>query len=249
MFWNKIPPNEAHTADQLRKDLGVVDLPDTAMLEASVTNILNSGLGFRKSSDRGACMLGDDRLIPMMSYSLIEYLMGLDLSRFDILELGGGYSTDFWSRQAKAVLTLEANREWAQSLRALNLPNVEVRLTAPPQFAADMANLGRHFDAIIIDPDCNRYICAKAALKILNPGGFIILDNSDWYPNTTRMLRDADFIQVDFHDFRPLRWYRCATSLFLHSQFRANPRQGRLPLTPIGGKDISETNDWDRVTD
>ena len=39
----------------------------------------------------------------------------------------------------------------------------------------------------------------------------------------------ADLIQVDFPDFRPLRWYRCATSLFLHRDFRAQPRYERLP--------------------
>ena len=48
-------------------------------------------------------MLGDGRVIPMMSYGLIEYLMGLDLSSFEVLELGGGHSTEFWAQRVRSV--------------------------------------------------------------------------------------------------------------------------------------------------
>ena len=86
---------------------------------------------------------------------------------------------------------------------------------------------------------------ARSAVKILKPGGFIVLDNSDWYPNAARVLREADLIQVDFHDFRPQHHYRCTTSLFMHHAFRPKPRSPRLPLAPIGGKDVAATNAWD----
>ena len=59
--------------------------------------------------------------------------------------------------------------------------------------------------------------------------------------------RQADLIQVDYPDFRPLRWYRCVTSLFLHKDFRPKPRSAALPLPPMGGKLIGDVNDWDRV--
>ena len=219
------------------------------MLEASVLHILNEGLGFRKSSERGACMLGDGRHIPMMSYSLIEYVMGLDLSDCALLELGGGYSTDFWSRRVKSVLTLETDEQWAASLKKLNLANTEIRAVPIDALANSVCRLDHSFGGIVIDPNTNRYRCAKAALGRLKPGGFIILDNSEWYPNTTALLRAADLIQVDFLDFRPLRWYRCASSIFLHRDFRAKPRDTRLPLPPIGGKDIAAVNDWDAISD
>jgi hypothetical protein len=246
MFWTQVrPKDEAET----RRNLNTVELPDTAMLEASVLHVLNEGLGFRKSSERGACMLGDGRHIPMMSYSLIEYVMGLDLSDCTLLELGGGYSTDFWSRRVQSVLTLETDEQWAGSLRKLNLANTEIHAVAIDALADTVSKLDRSFDGIVIDPNTNRYRCAKAALPRLKPGGFIILDNSEWYPNTTSLLRGADLIQVDFPDFRPLRWYRCASSIFLHRDFRARPQGGRMPLPPIGGKDIAAMNDWDAVTD
>lgn len=246
MLWNKaVSPSER--GERIRDRLDIVELPNAAIFEAAIVNVLNEGLGFRKSTERDVCMLGDERVIPMMSYGLIEYLMGLDLSSFAVLELGGGHSTEFWSHRAKSVLTLETDAEWARMLSSYEFANVEIRSAHSETIFDDIAAIGRSFDAIIIDASANRYKCAEAALKLLNSGGFVILDNADWYPNTTALLRGADLIQVDYPDFRPLRWYRCATSLFLHREFRPKPRHGRLPLRPIGGKDIAAENDWDKM--
>ncbi len=245
MFWKSVPPDQS--GEQPRNRLESVELSQAGVFEASVLNILNQGLGFRKSIETGVCGLGDDRIIPMMSYALVEYVMGLDLSGFDLLELGGGHSTEFWSQRVKSVVTLETDPEWARVINSHGLPNVEVCATSADRIAQDMKGLKRKFDAIIVDASASRYRSAKAAVEILNDGGFILLDNADWYPNTTAMLREADLIQVDFPDFRPLRWYRCATSLFLHRNFRARPRYERLPQPLIGGKDIAAANEWDRI--
>lgn len=245
MFWKSVPPEKSEAATRNR--LESIEMPEAGLFEASVMNILANGLGYRKSIETGVCALGDGRIIPMMSYALIEYLMGLDLSGFDLLELGGGHSTEFWSQRVKSVTTLETDPEWARILGGHGLPNVEIRVTSAEGIVQDMAGLGRRFDAVIVDASASRYRCAKAALGILNDGGFILLDNADWYPNTTAMLRAADLIQVDFPDFRPLRWYRCASSLFLHRNFQARPRYERMPQPLIGGKDIAAENDWDRV--
>jgi hypothetical protein len=249
MFWNRVPPQPGMSEADIRKRLDVVEMPDAVMMEASVLHVLNSGLGMRKSIERGVCMLGDERVIPMMSYGLIEYLAGLDLTAFVVLELGGGHSTDFWSRRAKSVLTLETDPEWAQLLSSRGFANTEIRVTATDRLAGDMLALQRTFDIVVVDAATNRYRCARSALGIVKPGGFILLDNADWYPNTTAMLREAGLIQIDFHDFRPLRWYRCATSLFLTPEFRPRPLGRQLPQPSIGGKDIAAVNDWDKVID
>lgn len=248
MFWNRTSAS-AEEASKLRSQLDSIEMPEKAIYEASILNILNEGLGFRKSLENGVCLLGDERVIPMMSYGLIEYLMGLDLSSCDVLELGGGHSTEFWSHRTRSVCTFETDADWTRMLKALNLPNVEIRATTADQIADDVAILERKFDIIVVDASASRYRCAKAGLTALNPGGFILLDNSDWYPNTTALLRSAELVQVDFHDFRPLRWYRCATSLFLHKDFCPRPRYGRLPQPLIGGKDIAAANEWDQITE
>jgi SAM-dependent methyltransferase len=245
MFWTKAIPTERMNAEQIKRSFEVIEAPDSAMFLASVTNILAAGLGYRASVDQRTCVLGDGRTIPMMSYGLVEYLLGLDLKGLELLELGGGASSQFWSRTAKSVLTLETSAEWVQRIKSRPLPNLEARLSSNEALASDMLTLGRTFDIIVIDSAANRYLLASNAPRILRPGGFVILDNSDWFPNAARVLREADLIQIDYHDFRPLHHYRCTTSLFLHRDFRPKPKETRLPLPPIGGKDVADTNQWD----
>jgi hypothetical protein len=245
MFWTKAITTERMNAEQLKRRFEVVEAPDSAIFLASAMNILAAELGYKTSADQHASVLGDGQPIPMMSYALVEYLLGLDLRELDLLELGGGASTQFWSGRTKSVITFETSPDWMQALKSRPLPNVEARLSAAETLAGDMLSLNRTFDIVVIDAAANRYMLAKNALKLLRAGGIVILDNSDWFPNAARVLREADLIQVDFHDFRPLHHYRCTTSLFMHRDFRPKPKSARLPLVPIGGKDVAATNGWD----
>jgi SAM-dependent methyltransferase len=247
MFWTKAIPTERMNAEQIKRRFEVVEAPDSAIFLASAMNILSMELGYKASADQRASVLGDGRPIPMMSYALVEYLLGLDLSELGLLELGGGGSTQFWASRTKSVLTFETSPEWMQALESHPLPNVEARLSTAETLVGDMLSLNRTFDIVVIDAAANRYLLAKNALQVLRPGGFVILDNSDWFPNAARVLREADLIQVDFHDFRPLHHYRCTTSLFMHRDYRPKPKTTRLPLVPIGGKDVAESNQWDVV--
>lgn len=246
MLWTRALPTEQVSEAQLKRRFENVELPESALALASVTHILANELGYQTSFDRNASVLGDGRAVPLMSYSLVEYLLGLDLSACELLELGGGGSTPFWASRTRSVLTLETDAAWGKSVQARHIPNLEVRVSSAGTLVKDMLELGRSFDAIVIDAAANRCSLAAGAVKTLRPGGFIILDNSDWYPNAARVLREADLIQVDFHDFRPLHHYRCSASLFLHREFRPKPKSVRLPLPTIGGKDVADTNQWDR---
>ena len=92
MFWTKAIPTERMNAEQLKRRFEIVETPDSAIFLASVMHILSSPLGFMASAEQRSSVLGDGRPIPMMSYGLVEYLLGLDLSAVELLELGGGVS-------------------------------------------------------------------------------------------------------------------------------------------------------------
>ena len=246
MFWTHLIPGtrRGEDAEGLRNNVGVHELSRGVMFLASAINILARDLGFLHSADTDTASLGDGEPIPLMSYGFIEYVSGLSLADLDCLELGGGGSTQFWSRRMRRVLTLETNAELAQRLRADKPANLEVVHVEEGRIAHVAGQHGL-FDAVIIDAAANRVACARTALAILKPGGFVVLDNSDWHPNAARVLREGDLIQVDFHDFRPAHHYRCTTSLFLHPKFRARPKGERLPLPPLGGKTPTEPNRGD----
>lgn len=237
MFWGWLKPKTGlpDELDKLRNNPLIVAAPTSAVYLASATRILGEDMGFRVSADKEEARFGDGAPAPQLTYGLIEYLEGLDLSACELLELGGGGSTEFWRARVKKVTTLETNAQWSQKIKASN-PGVYVEVVQATRLAERVAAMDRSFDIIVIDCDANRYEAARAALPKLAPGGFIILDNAEWHPNASQALREADLIEIDFHDFKPCAHYRSTTSLYLHRDFRPKPKQNRLPLVPVGGK-------------
>jgi len=246
MFWGRISGDteSAGARAQLGADPHLVTLPNAAMFLASAMNILGEAMGFRRSAEADAGRGGDGEALPMFSYSLIEYLMGLDLSGFDLLEVGGGDSTIFWSQHCRSVTAFETDPRWAERVRE-KAAGADIQLVRPDGLAEAIRGLDRKFGVIVIDPAGNRLHCAREAPAKLAKGGFVLLDNSDWYPRAAAVLREAGLIQVDFHDFRPARPYRATASIFLSPDFRPRPRLARLPLSPIGGKPVA-INYWDQ---
>lgn len=237
MFWSRVAPRAgiANEIDTLKNHPQVVRASASAVFMASVSRILGEEMGFKAAADTDQARFADGAPAPLFSYGSIEYLDGLDLSGYDLLELGGGLSTDFWSARVKSVTTLETNPQWAAQLRARN-PEAKIETIQASKIAQRIRAFERTFDIIIIDADANRYQCARAAVEKLAPSGFAILDNSEWHPNASKVLRDADLIEIDFHDFKPCHFYRTTTSLYLGRQFRPVPKGDRLPALPIGGK-------------
>ncbi|WP_375201268.1 class I SAM-dependent methyltransferase [Hyphococcus sp.] len=242
-YWVRadLSKNEDEAAMQ-RRSLLRLPLP-TAFL-ASLMNILISDFGFARSQEEDRPILGNGEEIPMWSYGLIEYLMSQDLSWADVLEIGTGSSTVFLAKRVKTVTAVETDAGWAKKLNDRQLDNVETVLIDRGALSQTLAGMEGGFDIICIDPAGSRLECAKAVSRLLKPGGFIILDNSEWYPNTAEYLRSLDLIEIDMFDFRALRHYRTATSLFLHPDFRPRPNDKRMPAVPIGGRGIP-SNGWD----
>lgn len=216
--------------------------PLAGSLAVSLLPILDEVLGFTRSAHTRMSVLGDDTPIPMMSYGLVEYWMGLDLSGWDILEVGGGQSTRFWLERARSVRTIEHDATWLPT----DHPNFTPILIAADGYPEAIRAQPGPFDLVILDCAANRYACALPCADQLRPGGAVILDNSDWHPNTAALLRDRDLIQIDFPDFRPQHATRATASLFLHRDFRPVPFGPTLPRPALGGLDHAAINAWDQ---
>lgn len=198
--------------------------------------------GLMKSSYLWASVDREGAPIPWFSYPAVEYLHGLDLSELSVLEFGSGFSTLYWSRRARAVLSIEDDAEWAKRLRPMLGDNARIRLvTAPADYPTAIDAPEMTFGLIVIDGS-SRLECAQASLPRLRHGGTIILDDADDYPDVAAALRAADLLQVDFAGFNPINTYTKTTSFFFHRAFQPKPRGVQLPLHSMCHPDRGKQN-------
>jgi hypothetical protein len=211
-------------------------------------DVLDQEFGHGETRRQGACIDRNGEPVPWYTYPAIEYLSQLDHGESDLFEFGSGNSTLFWGRRARSVVSVENDPEWHRQVtgRIAELP-VELRLVENlDEYAAAIEAFDGPFDVIVVDGR-RRFSCARRAVAKLRPGGLIVLDNADWYPNTAAMLREAGLIQVDMSGFGPINAYTWTTSLFLHRDFRPRPLADRLPTSPLGG--LPDSSDDDREVD
>jgi hypothetical protein len=173
--------------------------------------------------------------IPWLTYPAVEYLSQFDYGDADVFEYGGGNSTKWWASRAKWVTTVEDDPGWFGELERAVRPNQTLFLEREPAaYAQAVLRQGKAYDVISID-GVHRNLCAQSAVKALKPTGFIVLDNSDWYPKTTAFLRSLDLIQVDFFGLGPIVNFHTATSIFLKRGAVLRPKQSVQPCHAIAG--------------
>ncbi|MGB4924558.1 MAG: class I SAM-dependent methyltransferase [Candidatus Nitrotoga sp.] len=195
--------------------------------------ILSEDYGQRKSISTWKWIDKEGNAIPWYTYPTIEYLVSLDFSGSKILEFGSGASSIWWARRAESVLAVEHNKEWFATSARNIVANLKIIL-AESKSDYLVAATGGKFDVVIID-GIHRHRCAETVSDILAADGLVILDNSDWHPETAKYLREKhDFLQVDFHGFGPINNYTWTTSLFFSRSFLCRPSSARLPGYSIG---------------
>lgn len=202
--------------------------------------ILNFDYGHLKSVAMDKPLDSDGLPYPWYTYPAIEYLKQLDFSDKAVFEYGCGHSTLFWGARAAQVVSVEHNQQWYDLVRA-KLPGNCTLIHAPESddYAAAIARSGQQFDVIVVDglvAGRTRLKCARAAVPCLRDGGMIILDNSDWLPESAYHLRSVGLIEVDMTGFAPINDYTCTTSFFLHRNFAFEALQPRQPMPGIGAR-------------
>ncbi len=165
---------------------------------------------------------GKDKHSPWYTYPFLEFINSLDFSKSSIFEYGSGYSTLYWATAAQSVVTVESNKEWSTKVSGMlqsgGINNVDYRLEEDPEKYAESVNLKNdtNYDIIIVD-GIRRFDAAKASINRLSPSGVIILDNSDWCPDTVEYLISCGFYHMPFSGFGPANQFTWTTSLFFRS--------------------------------
>jgi len=201
-----------------------------------------------------ASTFGQERS-PMYSVHGVEYLNSLDLTWARVFEFGSGGSTIWWSKRAKSVTSVETSFEWYTKLSKIIPENTQLHLKNNP--ANSIQEFEGQFDVIVIDGGFSRYQSAVSSLGIgfgnnskLAKGGFIFLDDSTIYHHTSKLLREHNLIQVDFHGPKSGSEGSSgvgiigASSIFMDREFTPKPRRGyALPPQSLGG--LYSSSAWD----
>ena len=206
-------------------------IPRNIMSQLKNFKILAIEFGQWRSIKGRRCIDNKGNFIPWYTYPAIEFLKQFDFSDKSVFEWGSGNSSFFWAIRAKEVISIEDDKKWFDIINQNKLDKQKVILhDRKNDYENSILDENKNFDIIVIDGKY-RYECSKNAVKCLNKGGIIILDNSERYFKIAKMLRKCNLIQVDFNGFGPINNYTWTTSLFLSRNFNFRIK---YQLHPIG---------------
>ncbi|GAB3329547.1 hypothetical protein GCM10027299_33080 [Larkinella ripae] len=195
---------------------------------------LSREFGHFKSAKRWQSVDKDNNPIPWYTYPAIEFIKQLDLSTKTVFEYGSGNSTLFWASRCQHVIAVEDDKAWHATIQARLPPNVDYLLLEDKEaYIRAIHRFPDPFDIIIVDGKY-RFDCTASALARLSPTGFFILDNADWHPRSSALLREADLIEIDMAGFNPINGYTTTTSFYLSRQIDFKPGHERQPIHGIG---------------
>lgn len=177
-----------------------------------------------------ACRMALDPCYPWINAGAVRFLEARLTKRMAGFEWGGGRSTAFAARRALTLVSVEHNAKWRRRTAALlarqAIGNVSCRFVPPgdapgrPEARPDIwRRMGRvhaqpryaayadaildfpedSFDFVLIDGRA-RVECALNALSRVRPGGFILLDNSEWEKYSPIFAAAAGWTRRDYEN-------------------------------------------------
>jgi hypothetical protein len=177
-------------------------------------------LGWKKDSI-GRLLISGDEAKPWLVYGATDFLEHTVSPEARVLELGGGGSTLFWLNRGNPVVTIENDREWYSRLidvvgaKPKWIPYLVEEISAA---SLEDLNLGE-FDVVINDFIGNRGNLWKWIENSLNPGGFIVWDNSDRPSEAEALasLKQSSFGHIDFFGLSPINSFALQTTVLSKS--------------------------------
>jgi hypothetical protein len=182
--------------------------------------------GWLLSRRRGLPVDKNGAPVPWYTYSTIAFLVNRLPADIDVFEYGCGYSTLWWMRRARSVISVEHAGPWTETIRLKADPNVrliEVPSGQEEAYATTIERTGTIFDVVVVDGE-NREACLKIAPNHLKSDGIVILDNSERpaYRDEIFNLRNKGFRRVDFIGMGPINTYDWMTSIFYRNSNRVD---------------------------
>jgi hypothetical protein len=152
--------------------------------------------------------------LPWISYSAIDYLSKLDLSKFNIFEYGSGNSTIWYLDKFKKIYSVENNDQYRKNLifkiSKIQQKEKNEKSLAPFEifYENDVSkynnyinNFSFSFDVIMIDGAFEREECVDQVIKHVKQfsNKLIILDNADIFSKAAKkIVNELDYFRICF---------------------------------------------------
>lgn len=164
---------------------------------------------------RQAMKKGEPWIVP----ASFEFLQEIAKPSHSVFEWGAGGSTLWFARNCSSVVSIEHHSDWYDRIRARlkveGLLNEKAYLWLVrgssreawkfnPYADAILNYPGFNFDLVFVDGEAScRARCMQNALDFIPSGGWLMLDNSDWYKG-----KNPELESWERHDFvaEGLRW-------------------------------------------
>lgn len=203
--------------------------------------ILDKAYGHKKSVDQKLPINSKGEPIPWYTYPAIEYLERINFKEASFFEYGSGHSTLYWSNRVKNITSVESNKEWYKKIlkETKSISNIKLQYEEEKEsYCHSILTEKIKYDVVIID-GIYRASCVFNAIKALNGGGIVILDNSDWYVGAAKALRSTGLTQVDFDGLGPGNNYTWVTSIYLKSNMKFKHTESTSENFSKGGRKVA----------
>lgn len=176
---------------------------------------LEKTLGHAKSIKKQKSINKAGEFVPWFTYPAIHFLETRDISNYQVYEWGGGASSKYFSRKCKHIITVEDDKEWFKFLEKDKAVNQDLIFAGTKEEYVNSINKHEQlFDLIIVD-GTYREDCLRAGVNKLNKHGFMVLDNSDWFPQDVKWLESQGLVHIPFQGFATINDYISVTSFFM----------------------------------
>jgi SAM-dependent methyltransferase len=150
--------------------------------------------------------------LPWLGFRGVKALASVVEPSSRVLEFGSGMSSLFFARRCAELVSIECDTNWYGEMQkrfaASGVKNIDYRLRTLEEYAALDDCPDASFDIALVD-GAERTPTMRTALAKVKPGGFIYLDNSDYFGKARRMLLAAAGGETGdvriFRDFTPFQ--------------------------------------------
>ena len=152
-----------------------------------------------------------------MNYAVVAFLERRLNKTLSVFEYGSGYSTLFYARYARSVISVEYDQAWYASIGPRLPPNASLLLVpndVDGDYCRTIARNGDYFDVVVVDGR-DRVNCVKQSMQALSSRGVIVLDDSERakYAPAISYAQENGYLTVDFDGLKPTASSWCRSTI------------------------------------